>query len=232
MDRSLDTGVGLKASAKKDEVSLPQTGSFFAGMKKAAEQQAIPLLIDLMSARGSAEKIKAVGSDGCPSELWKYLSCLSMVVIFRIFLMRLPAMEDGRNVDSPHAPRGAAELEHIAIIVDVDLVRIQCHFRSSSSGATTIADNGHRPIHLFASNPTWMTATSPALRTRGRRGLVDVVVPAPPDFGVLEDVQDHKAVVEEKLVSIHDSVLYRFIVVGYHQLFWSRGSAKPCGRRA
>ena len=105
-------------------------------------------------------------------------------------------------------------------------------FRSSSSGATTIADNGHRPIHLFASNPTWMTATSPALRTRGRRGLVDVFVPAPPDFGVLEDVQDHKAVVEEKLVSIHDSVLYRFIVVGYHQLFWSRGSAKPCGRRA
>ena len=50
VDRSLDTGVGLKASAKKDEVSLPQTGPFFAGMKKAAEQQAIPLLIDLMSA--------------------------------------------------------------------------------------------------------------------------------------------------------------------------------------
>ena len=38
VDRSLDTGVGLKASAKKDEVSLPQTGLFFAGMKKAAEQ--------------------------------------------------------------------------------------------------------------------------------------------------------------------------------------------------
>ena len=30
VDRSLDTGVGLKASAKKDEVSLPQTGSFSA----------------------------------------------------------------------------------------------------------------------------------------------------------------------------------------------------------
>ena len=93
LDRSLDTGVGLKASAKKDEVSLPQ---------KAAEQQAIPLLIDLMSARGSAKKNKAVGSDGCPSEFWKYLSCVSMVVIFRLFLMRLLAMEDGRNVDSPH----------------------------------------------------------------------------------------------------------------------------------
>ena len=33
VDRSLDTGVGLKASAKKSEVSLPQTGPFFAGMK-------------------------------------------------------------------------------------------------------------------------------------------------------------------------------------------------------
>ena len=85
VDRSLVTGVGLKASAKKDEVSLPQTGSFFVGMKNAAEQQAIPLLIDLMSARGSAKNIEAFGSDGCPSELWKYLSCLSMVVIFRIF---------------------------------------------------------------------------------------------------------------------------------------------------
>ena len=38
VDRSLDTGVGLKASAKKDEVSLPQTGYFFAGMKKVPEQ--------------------------------------------------------------------------------------------------------------------------------------------------------------------------------------------------
>ena len=47
VDRSLDTGVGLKASAKKDEVSLPQTGPFFAGMKKAAEQQAIPHLLIL-----------------------------------------------------------------------------------------------------------------------------------------------------------------------------------------
>ena len=81
---------------------LMQTGPFFAGMKKAAEQQAIPLLIDPMSARGSAKKNKAVGSDGCPSEFWKYLSCVSMVVIFRLFLMRLLAMEDGRNVDSPH----------------------------------------------------------------------------------------------------------------------------------
>ena len=50
VDRSLDTGVGLKASAKKDEVSLPQTGFFFVGMEDAAEQQAIPPLIDLMSA--------------------------------------------------------------------------------------------------------------------------------------------------------------------------------------
>ena len=39
VDRSLDTGVGPKASAKKSEVSLPQTGPFFAGMRKAAEQQ-------------------------------------------------------------------------------------------------------------------------------------------------------------------------------------------------
>ena len=99
MDLSLDTGVGPKASAKKSEVSLPQTGPFFAGMKKAAEQRNT---VDLMSARESANKNKAVGSDGCPSEFWKYLSCVSMVVIFRLFLMRLLAMEDGRNVDSPH----------------------------------------------------------------------------------------------------------------------------------
>ena len=32
----------------------------------------------------------------------KYLSCVSMVVILRLFLIRLLAMEDGRNVDSPH----------------------------------------------------------------------------------------------------------------------------------
>jgi hypothetical protein len=68
-------------------------------MKKAAEQ---PNTVDVMSARESAKKNKAVGSDGCPSEFWKYLSCVSMVVIFRLFLMRLLAMEDGRNVDSPH----------------------------------------------------------------------------------------------------------------------------------
>ena len=34
VDRSLDTGVGLKASAKKDEVSLPQTGPFFRWHEK------------------------------------------------------------------------------------------------------------------------------------------------------------------------------------------------------
>ena len=39
--RSLVTGVGVKASAKKDEVSLPQTGTFLAGMKKAAEPLAL-----------------------------------------------------------------------------------------------------------------------------------------------------------------------------------------------
>ena len=65
-----------------------------------------------------------------------------------------------------------------------------------------------------------------------RRGLAGVFVPAIPDFGVIEDVKDHKAVFEEKLVSIRDSVLYRFIVVGYHQSFWSRGGAQPCGRGA
>ena len=102
MDRSLDTGVGLKASAKQDEVSLCKQHFFFAGMKKAAEQQAIPLLIDPKSARGSAKKNKAVGSDGCLSEFWKYVSCVSMVVIFRFFIMRFLGMEDGRNVDSPH----------------------------------------------------------------------------------------------------------------------------------
>ena len=67
MDRSLDTGVGLKASAKQDEVSLCKQHFFFAGMKKAAEQQAIPVLIDPKSARGSAKKNKAVGSDGASS---------------------------------------------------------------------------------------------------------------------------------------------------------------------
>ena len=118
-----------------------------------------------MSARGSAKKIKVVCSDGCPSKLWKHLPCVSMVVIFCFFLMRLLSMEVGRNVDSPRSPRGAAELEHIAIIVDVDLVPIQCHFRSSSSGATSIGDNGHRPIQLFASNPIGVTATGPVLRT-------------------------------------------------------------------
>ena len=134
-------------------------------MEDAAEQQASPLLIDLMSAGGSAKKLKVVGSDGCPSKLCKYISCVSMVVIFCFFLMRLLAMEVGRNVDSPRSPRGAAELEHIAIIVDVDLVPIQCHFRSSSSGATSIGDNGHRPIQLFASNLIGVTATGPVLRT-------------------------------------------------------------------
>ena len=62
-------------------------------------------------------------------------------------------------------PEGRRNAEHIAIIVVVDLVPIQCHFRSSSSGATTIADDGHRPIHLIASNPTGVTVTGPALRT-------------------------------------------------------------------
>ena len=38
VDRSLDTGVGLKASAMKDEVSLSYTGSFFCWHEKAAEQ--------------------------------------------------------------------------------------------------------------------------------------------------------------------------------------------------
>ena len=134
-------------------------------MEDAAEQQAISLLIDVMSARGSVKKIKVVGIDGCPSELWYYICCVSMVVICCMFLMRLLAMEVGRNVDSPRSQRGAAELEHIVIIVDVHLVPIQCHFRSSSFGATSIADNGHRPIQCFASNPTGVTATGPVLRT-------------------------------------------------------------------
>ena len=38
VDRFLDTGVGVKASDKKDEMSLPQTRSFFARMKKVTEQ--------------------------------------------------------------------------------------------------------------------------------------------------------------------------------------------------
>ena len=38
----------------------------------------------------------------CLSEFWKYLSCVSMVVIFRFFFMRFLAMEGGRNVDSPY----------------------------------------------------------------------------------------------------------------------------------
>ena len=62
-------------------------------------------------------------------------------------------------------PEGRRNAEHIAILVVVDLVPSQCHFRSSSSSATTIADDGHRPIHLIASNPTEVTVTGPALRT-------------------------------------------------------------------
>ena len=70
-------------------------------MEDAAEQQVIRLIIDVMSARGSAKKIKVVGIDGCPSELWYYICCVSMVVIFCNFLMRVLALEVGRNVDSP-----------------------------------------------------------------------------------------------------------------------------------
>ena len=62
-------------------------------------------------------------------------------------------------------PEGRRNAEHIAIIVVVDFVPIQWHFRSSSFSATTIADDGHRPIHLIASNPTGVTVTGPALRT-------------------------------------------------------------------
>ena len=62
-------------------------------------------------------------------------------------------------------PEGRRNAEHIAIIIVVDLVPIQCLFRSSSSSATTIADDGHRPIHLIACNPRGVTATGPALRT-------------------------------------------------------------------
>ena len=62
-------------------------------------------------------------------------------------------------------PEGRRNAEHIAIIVVVDFAPIQCHFHSSSSGATPIADDGHRPIHLIASNPTEVTATGPALLT-------------------------------------------------------------------
>ena len=62
-------------------------------------------------------------------------------------------------------PEGRRNPEHIAIIVVVDSVPIQCHFRSSSFSGTTIADDGHRPIHLIASNPTEVTVTGPALRT-------------------------------------------------------------------
>ena len=68
-------------------------------MKKAAEQENT---IDIMSAGETAKKNKAGGSDGYRSEFWKYLSCVSMVLIFRFVLLRLLAMEDGRNVDSPH----------------------------------------------------------------------------------------------------------------------------------
>ena len=62
-------------------------------------------------------------------------------------------------------PEGRRNAEHIAIIVVVDLASIQSQFDSSSSSATTIADDGHRPIHLIASNPTGVTAIGPALRT-------------------------------------------------------------------
>ena len=66
------------------------------------------------------------------------------------------------NAIDPESRRNA---KHIAIIVVVDLASIQSQFDSSSSSATTIADDGHRPIHLIASNPTGVTVTGPALRT-------------------------------------------------------------------
>ena len=62
-------------------------------------------------------------------------------------------------------PEGRRNAEHIAIIVVVDLVPIQSHLDSSKSSGTTIADDGHRPIHFISSNPTGVTATGPALRT-------------------------------------------------------------------
>ena len=64
-----------------------------------------------------------------------------------------------------NGPEGRRNAKHIAIIVVVDLASIQSQFDSSSSSATTIADDGHRPIHLIASNPTGVTAIGPALRT-------------------------------------------------------------------
>ena len=60
-------------AAKNSEVGLPQAGSFVAGMQKAAEHQNT---VDLMSSLESAKKKEAVGSDGCPSEFWKYRSCV------------------------------------------------------------------------------------------------------------------------------------------------------------
>ena len=44
VDRSLDTGVCINASAKKSKVSLPQTGAFFAGMKRPQSNK-IPLIL-------------------------------------------------------------------------------------------------------------------------------------------------------------------------------------------
>ena len=45
VDRSLDTGVGLKASAKKDEVSLPQTGLFSLACKRPLSNKLFPDLL-------------------------------------------------------------------------------------------------------------------------------------------------------------------------------------------
>ena len=68
-------------------------------MKKAAEQHNT---VDFMSARESAKKNKAVGSDGCPSEFWKYLSCVFSGSDLSSFPHARLCDGGHRNVDSLH----------------------------------------------------------------------------------------------------------------------------------
>ena len=70
------------------------------------------------------------------------------------------------KIDERRGERRPHNAGHIAIIVVVDLVPIQSHLDSGDLCATDSAENKHLPIHFISSNPTGMTATGPALRTK------------------------------------------------------------------
>ena len=56
-----------------------------------------------------------------------------------------------------------------AIIVVVDFVPIQSHLDSSTSSATNIADDGHRPVHVTSSNATRGDGHRPGIADHGHR---------------------------------------------------------------